>query len=382
MAVPFTINVSQERLEMIRSKVAQYDWDALADAGGWRSGVGLSDLKRLTSHWLERYDWRAQETRLNRWPHFKTEISGQTLHFIHARSDVADDSRRLPVLLIHGWPGSFLEFRSLIQPLLADGHDVVIPSLPGFAFSGRPATPIGPRRTAELLRSLMAELYGDQQFFAQGGDWGASIASWLAYQFPEAVAGLHLNAVAVNDASVKPESDAEKARLKKMGERMQAEMGYFQQQSTRPQTLNALLADSPVGVAAWIFEKFGEWADVPRDEQGTPDVWQAFDEDLLLTNIMLYLVTNSIVTSTWFYRGNMLEGAFVFPPGTGVTVPTGVAAFPDPIFDRPLRSYTERSYNIVHWNDMPSGGHFAALERPKLLLADMRSFFRALGRTR
>lgn len=177
---------------------------------------------------------------------------------------------------------------------------------------------------------------------------------------------------------MKPESDAEKARLKKMGERMQAEMGYYQQQSTRPQTLNVLLADSPVGVAAWIFEKFGEWADVPRNAEGTPDVWQAFDEDLLLTNIMLYLVTNSIVTSTWFYRGNLLEGAFVFPPGTGVTVPTGVAAFPDPIFDRPLRSYTERSYNIVHWNDMPSGGHFAALERPELLLADMRSFFRSV----
>lgn len=375
MAVPFTIEVPQGRLDAIRSRVAHYDWHALADAGGWRSGVGLADLKRLMSYWLDRFDWRAQEARLNRWPQFTTEFSGQKLHFIHARSKAPQGRPKPPVLLVHGWPGSFLEFESLIEPLQADGHDVVIPSLPGFAFSGRPASPIGPRRTAELLLGMMRELYGDQPFLAQGGDWGGITLSWLAHLFPEAVAGLHLNAVAVNDASVKPENDAEIARARRMGERMQAEMGYYQQQSTRPQTLNTLLADSPVGVAAWIFEKFGEWADVPRDAAGTPDVWQAFTEELLLTNIMLYLVTNSIVTSTWFYRGNLLEGAFVFPPGTGVTVPTGVAAFPDPIFGRPLRSHVERSYNVIHWTEMPSGGHFAALERPELLLADMRNFF-------
>jgi pimeloyl-ACP methyl ester carboxylesterase len=373
---PFVIDIPQSRLDAISRKVSAYDWGALADAGGWSSGVGIADLKRLTTYWLERYDWRTHEVRLNRLPHFTAEIAGQTLHFIHARSDVVSGGRRPPVLLVHGWPGSFLEFEKLIEPLLADGHDVVVPSLPGYAFSGRPISPIGPRKTAELMHGLMTELYGDRKFFAQGGDWGASIVAWLAYQFPASVAGLHLNMVAVNDISVKPETAVEISWRAELGERMHAEMGYFQQQSTRPQTLNALLADSPVGVAAWIFEKFAGWADVPRDEDGTPDVWKAFDEDLLLTNIMLYLVTNAIVTSTWIYRGKVLEGAPGFAAGTGVSVPTGVAAFPDPLLGRPLRSYTERSYNVVHWSEFPSGGHFAALEQPDVLLADLRQFCR------
>jgi len=361
MVTPFTIAIPVERLASIRAKVAAYDWSAVPDAGNWQSGVGLADLKRLVDHWLTRYDWRVQERKLNLLPHFTTEVAGQRLHFIHAQGN----GSRPPVLLLHGWPGSFIEFEALIAPLVADGHDVVVPSLPGYAFSGPPASPIGPRRTADLMHSLMVELFGKSRYLVQGGDWGAAIGAWMAHGYPDAVAALHLNMVLIQAEDVAPNSPDEHAWAAGRAEQRKEEAGYAQEQGTRPQTLGVALADSPVGVAAWILEKFGAW----------PDLWQAFDEDLLLTNIMLYLVESSFVTSTWMYRGRVLEGSGSFPAGARVTTPTGVAAFPDPVFSPPPRSLAQKTYNIVHWTQMPAGGHFAALEQPELLLADMRRFF-------
>jgi len=371
MAKPFTIAVPDERLAIISSKVASFDWGALPDAGGWQSGVGIADLKRLVDYWRTRFDWRAQERRLNDLPQFTTDVLGQTVHFIHARGD----GSRPPLLLLHGWPGSFLEFETLIAPLVADGHDVVVPSLPGYAFSGRPTAPIGPRRTAEIMHGLMSELFGDVRYLVQGGDWGAAIGGWMAHDHPEAVAALHLNMVLIQAADVSPKTPDELAWAARRAKLAKEETGYAQEQGTRPQTLGVAMADSPVGVAAWILEKFGAWADVPRDEQGRPDLWQAFDEDMLLTNIMLYLVEGSFITSTWMYRGRMLEGSGEFPAGSRIRVPTGVAAFPDPVFPPPPRSHARKTYNIVHWSEMAAGGHFAALEQPELLLADMRRFF-------
>lgn len=343
----------------------------MPDAEDWRSGVGLADLKLLVDYWLTRYDWRAQERRLNLLPQFAAEVQGQRLHFIHVRGD----GSRPPLLLLHGWPGSFLEFEALIAPLVADGHDVVVPSLPGYAFSGRPVSPIGPKQTAELMHGLMVELFGTRRYLVQGGDWGAAIGGWMAHAHPDAIAGLHLNMVLLQAKDVAPKKPDEVAWAAKRAELAKEETGYSQEQGTRPQTLGVAMSDSPVGVAAWILEKFGAWADVPRDAQGRPDLWQAFDEDLLLTNIMLYLVEGSFVTSTWMYRGRVLEGSGNFPAGTRIAVPTGIAAFPDPVFPPPPRSQAEKTYDIVQWTEMPAGGHFAALEQPDLLLADMRRFF-------
>lgn len=371
MPTPFTIAVPDERLADIRAGIERFDWADFPDAGGWRSGTGLADLRRLVDHWLEHFDWRAQETRLNRLPQFTADVLGQHLHFVHAKGD----GSKLPVLLVHGWPGSFIEFERLIAPLVADGHDVVVPSLPGYAFSGRPAEPIGPRRTAELFHRLMVELFGAGRYLLQGGDWGSAVTAWMAHGHPEAVAGLHLNMVLVQAADAKPTSPDEIAWAKRRSDLAKEETGYSLEQGTRPQTLGVGMSDSPVGIAAWILEKFGAWADVPRDEHGAPDLWKTFDEDTLLTNIMLYLAPKSFVTSTWMYRGRTLEGSDKFAAGTRLKVPTAVAAFPDPVFPPPPRSQAEKTYDIVQWTDMAAGGHFAALEQAGLLLADMRRFF-------
>lgn len=371
MADPFLIAVPDDRLAAIRARVAGFDWSLVPDAGAWQSGVGLADLRRLVDYWLTRYDWRAQERRLNALPQFTATVQGQRLHFLHARGD----GSRPPLLLLHGWPGSFLEFEALIAPLVADGHDVVVPSLPGYAFSGRPRAPIGPRHTAALMHGLMAVLFGDRRYLVQGGDWGAAIGGWIAHDHPAAVAGLHLNMVLLHAEDAAPRTPDEIAWADRRAALAKQETGYALEQGTRPQTLGVAMSDSPVGIAAWILEKFGAWADVPRDPHGRPDLWQAFDEDLLLTNIMLYLVEGAFVTSTWMYRGRMLEDSGKFPAGTRIAVPTAVAAFPDPVFPPPPRSHAQKTYAIAQWSEMAAGGHFAALEQPDLLLADMRRFF-------
>lgn len=369
MIEPFRIAVPEVRLADIRSRVAGFDWDAMPDAGGWRSGVGLADLRRLTDRWVDGYDWRASEARLNALPQFVEDIDGQRLHFVHARGD----GKRPPLMLVHGWPGSFIEFEALIAPLVAAGHDVVVPSLPGYAFSGRPAAPIGSRRTAELFHGLMTVLFGGRRYLLQGGDWGGAVTTWMAHLQPQAVAGLHLNML-LGAADAKPETQEERAWAARRAELSREETAYFMEQATRPQTLGVGMTDSPVGAAAWILEKFGAWADVPRDREGRPDLWTAFDVDTLLDNIMLYVAPNSFITATWMYRGCWLEGSMQLPAGARVTVPTAVAAFRDPVFPPPPRSLAAKSYNVVRWTDLARGGHFAALEQPELFLDDLRGF--------
>ncbi|MBT1265202.1 epoxide hydrolase family protein [Pseudomonas sp. VS38] len=370
MILPYTINVPDERLVAIRDKVAAYDWTRLPDLGGWKSGVGVRDLQRLVAYWLESYDWRRVEKHLNQLPNFITEIEGEHLHFVHVRGD----GSRPPILLLHGWPGSYLEFEALLEPLAADGHDVIVPSLPGFAFS-RPITGvIGPRRAGELMHGLMARLFGPTRFIVQGGDWGSGIAGWMAHDRPEALLGIHLNMadlLAQGTVATTPEEEAFVARRDVL---IDWETGYNHQQETRPQTLGVALADSPVGAAGWILEKIGTWADLPTTADGSPDLWGTFTEEQLLTNIMLYLAPSSMVTATWMYHGKRLEGSSKFPVGTRIQVPTGFAAFRDPVFVPPPRSFVEKTFNIVHWSEMPAGGHFAAWEQPALMLADLRAF--------
>ena len=310
MIDPFRIAVPDARLAAIQARVAAFAWEDMPDAGDWRSGVGLGDLRRLVDHWLGAYDWRAAEARLNALPQFMVDVDGQRLHVVHARGD----GSRPPIMLVHGWPGSFVEFKALVAPLVAAGHDVILPSLPGYAFSGRPDTPIGPRRTAGLFHALMIRLCGDRRYLLQGGDWGAAVTTWMAHLFPEAVAGLHLNML-IPAADARPEIPDELAWAKRRGELAREETGYFMLQATRPQTLGVAMSDSPVGVAAWILEKFGAWTDAPHDAAGRPDLWAAVDIDTVLTNIMLYVAPQAFVTSTWMYRGCALEGSMTLPAG-------------------------------------------------------------------
>jgi pimeloyl-ACP methyl ester carboxylesterase len=371
---PYTIEIPDERLTAIRTRVGAYDWSQLPDTGGWRSGVGINDLRRLVNYWQDRYDWRKAERRLNELPHFTADVEGERIHFVHMRGD----GSKPPLLLLHGWPGSFLEFEKLIVPLSADGHDVIVPSLPGFAFSQPITGIIGPRRAAELMHGLMVQLFGQSRYIVQGGDWGAHIASWMAYTRPEALLGFHINMVSIFAEDARPASPAEKDLFSRRDVILDWETGYNHEQETRPQTLGVAMADSPVGAAAWILEKFGKWADLPILSDGSPDLWSKFSEEELLTNIMLYIAPSSVVTATWIYHGKRLEGSDRFPAGARVQAPMGVAAFPDPVFLPTPRSFAEKTYNVVHWTDMPRGGHFAALEEPELMLADLRAFIAAL----
>lgn len=373
MIEPFRISICDARLAWIRERVAAYDWDLLPFTAGWRSGVGKADLRRLTEFWLERFDWRAIERRLNRLAHFTTEIAGQKLHFIHQRGDGSKPA----ILLLHGWPGSFLEFENLIEPLVADGHDVIVPSLPGFAFSTPLAAPIGPRAIAGLMHCLMVQCVGRSGYFVQGGDWGSSIGAWIATSHPQTCLGLHLNMVSATAEDATPSTPEERRYFARRLEIRDSEIGYSLVQGTRPQTLGAAMTDSPVGAAAWVLEKFGVWADLKRTADDSPDLWSCFSEERLLTNLMLYLGPNAFVTATWLYQGSRAENALALPKGAFITTPTGVAAFPDPVFPPPPRSWVEKSYNVVHWTDMPKGGHFAALEQPDALLADLRVFIAA-----
>jgi len=366
----YRISISDSRLAAIRDRVARYDWDQLPDAGGWGSGVGKADLRRLVDYWLERFDWRAVERRLNELPQFVADVEGERIHFIHVRGD----GSKPPLLLLHGWPGSFIEFERLLEPLRADGHDVIVPSLPGFAFSNPITGIIGPRRASELMHALMVRLFGTSRYIVQGGDWGAHIASWMAHRQPNALLGFHINMVMIFAEDAVPSTAEEEDLIARRKAILDRETGYNHEQETRPQTLGVAMADSPVGAAGWILEKFGTWADLPKRADGSPDLWARFTEEVLLTNIMLYLAPSAVVTATWIYRGKRLEGSDHFPAGTRVTVPMGIAAFPDPVFLPTPRSFAEKTYHVVHYSELPAGGHFAALEEPELMLADLRAF--------
>ena len=370
MVTRYAIDIADERLAAIRQKVAAYDLSELPDAGGWSAGVGVDDLRRLIAYWQNDFDWRETERRLNRLPNYTVDIHDERIHFLHQRGD----GSKPPVLLLHGWPGSYLEFERLLGPLSADGHDVVVPSLPGFAFSTPITGVMGPRRIAELMHALMVRLFGTTRYIVQGGDWGAHIASWMAHERPDALLGFHINMVSIFPKDAAPITSEEKDLFARRAAILDWETGYNLEQETRPQTLGVAMADSPVGAAAWILEKFGKWADLPKRNDGSPDLWSRFSEEQLLTNIMLYVAPGSVVTATWIYHGKRLEGSTWFAPGTRVTTPMGVAAFPDPVFLPTPKSFVERTYNVVHWSDMPRGGHFAALEEPDLMLADLRAF--------
>ena len=379
MIHPFRIDVPDKTLEQIRTQVANYPWHEMPDDGGWAYGTHLGYMKELCAYWLNEFDWRKQEAAINRFSHFIAPVQGIDLHFIQEKGDGPSP---LPLIISHGWPGSIVEFLDIIQPLAHpqrfggsadDAFDVIVPSLPGFGFSGRPARPIGPRKIANLFNSLMTDVLGYRNYLAQGGDWGGAISSWLGFEHAPTCQAIHINILTMRHPDG-PHGPEEEAWAVKFEHDQLLENGYRTQQATKPQTLSYAMMDSPVGVAAWIIEKFNSWSDTEGD-----NIESAHTKDSLLTNIMVYLVTKTFNTASWIYYGRREEGGrLLSTDNRRVEVPTAAALFPAELLAWPPRSYVERLYNISHWSEMPRGGHFAALEEPELLIDDIRAFARTL----
>jgi microsomal epoxide hydrolase len=382
---PFTVPVEAAEVDWIMERVKAHRWIPEPANAGWAYGANRQYLEGLREHWLTRFDWPAAVAGLNALPHFRAPVGDLNLHFIHRRSSRADAR---PLLISHGWPGSVFEFAHLIDRLAepedpaAPAFHVVAPSLPGFAWSDAPTAPIGPRAVAGLYDRLMTEVLGYPRYIAQGGDWGCVISAWLGLD-SSAVTAIHLNGYGLRNADMAPQSEAEGKWLAWALRIRETETAYLMLQGTKPQSLGYAMMDSPMGVAAWLAEKFCGWSDLSADD-GRPASAQLpftqppFTYDQMLTNIMIYLTTRSFVTATWIYRGMFEEGGFTIPEGRRIEQPVGVAAFPHDLLAFPPRSMVERGYNVVHWTDMPRGGHFASLEEPELFLTDVRRFVASL----
>jgi epoxide hydrolase len=365
---PFRVEVPDAVLEDLRDRLARTRWPDQIPGSGWGYGTDLAYLRELCEYWRTGFDWRAQEDRLNRWPHFLTEIDGQQIHFIHARSD---DPGALPLIMSHGWPDSVSGFLEVIEPLRENFH-VVVPSLPGYGWSGPTAEPgWDVQRVADAWAALMARL-GYDRYGVQGGDWGAMISATLAARAPEHVVGLHSNMLMAfpEDASNIALTDEETADLEAAGTFLQMGSAYQEIQGKNPQTLGYGLTDSPAGLAGWIVEKFRAWT----DNNGSPE--DALTRDQILTNLTVYWVTKTINSSIRLYCETQRTGQYGLI-GDYVEVPTAAAVFPNEMFRTP-RAYAETRFNIVRYTRFDRGGHFAALEEPDLLVDDIRTFFKEL----
>ena len=379
MIKPFKVEISDKFLQNIYSKVKNYPWHEMPDDGGWAYGTNLNYMKEISKYWIEKFDWRKTEEKINKFQNFKSNIDGIDIHFIHEKGS---GSNSRPLLLSHGWPGSIVEFLHIIDQLAhpekfggkeEDAFDVIVPSLPGFGFSGRPSRPIGPRKMASIFNTLMADILGYKKYIAQGGDFGGTIATWLAYDYPKILAGIHIN-ILITRHPDGPQTKEEKDWQERFKKEQRIEDGYRTQQATKPQTLSYAMMDSPVGVAAWIIEKMRGWSDIKNN-----DIESAYSKDTLLSNIMVYLVTKTFNTSSWIYYGRREEGGRFLPKeDLPLKVPTAAALFPKEYLEWAPRSYVERIYNIQRWTEMPKGGHFAALEQPDLLIKDIREFANSL----
>jgi epoxide hydrolase len=373
---PYRIDVPQSQLDDLHKRLDRTRWPSELPDVGCSRGVPVDYLQELAAFWRTEYDWRAWEARLNTFPQFMTEIDGATIHFLHVTSP---EPNALPLILTHGWPGSIVEFLEIIGPLTdpaahggdpADAFDVVVPSMPGYGFSG-PTNEPGwtTRRIATAWAELMQRL-GYERYGAQGGDWGSTVSRNLGLVAPEQVAGVHLNFLLTfptgDPAELEGLTEEEQERLARLEQFGTEQSGYLAIQGTRPQTLSYGLTDSPVGQLAWIVEKFKEWtdsADVPED---------AVDRDQMLTNVMLYWLTGTARSAADLYR----EDGAAWGEIEISDVPTGLALFPAEM-GQPIRKLAEReNTNIIHWSEFDRGGHFAAMEEPDLLIEDVREFFR------
>jgi microsomal epoxide hydrolase len=375
---PFNINVAQSILDDLHERLAHTRWPDVVQEAGWEYGTNLNYLRELTNYWQYTFDWRKQEAMLNQFAHFRAKVDGLGIHFIHERGKGPNPT---PIIITHGWPGSFFEMVKII-PLLtdpgshgadpADSFDVIVPSLPGFGFSDRPTiSGMTLLKTAEVWARLMTETLGYPRFAAAGGDIGSGVTQSLALTHPKLLVGIYLTYLgSSSSAQYHDLSEAERHHLSAVQRWMQQEGAYEHLQATKPQTLAYGLNDSPVGLAAWIIEKFRSWSDCDGE------IERSFSKDELLTTIMIYWVTETLNSSIRTYY----ENAHALPSlqaGLYIDVPTGFALFPKEI-ELPPREWAERTLHIQHWTQMPRGGHFAALEEPELFVEDVRAFFRPL----
>lgn len=375
---PFQIYVSEEQLSDLRERLQNTRWPHAIEVSNWSYGTDARYLAGLTEYWQTAFDWRKQERRLNALPQFRADVSGLNIHFIHVVSQRSD---AIPLLLCHGWPGGINEFEKVIQPLSnpqsasLPAFHLVIPSMPGYGFSDAPRTAgvanVG--YIADLWGELMQSL-GYDRFAVQGGDWGAWVAIAITRRMPERIIGAHLNYVPARFLPAPEPQTATPEEREYLAHRRiwtEEESAYAQIQGTKPQTLGFALGDSPVGLAAWIVEKFYGWSGCKGD------IESAFTKDELLTNISLYWFTNSILTAMTIYKESRLEMSQTPWQPHVSPVPIAVAQFPYEI-PFPPRSHVAKYLNIVRWTHMQSGGHFAALESPHELTEDIQSFFTSL----
>lgn len=375
----FHIQVEEKVLNDLRAKLGQVRWPDQMDGAEWEQGTELSYLQSLVAYWRDSFNWRQQEAELNRLAHFRSEVDGLSIHFIHERGVGPSP---LPIILTHGWPDSFTRYQKII-PLLTDpashggdpmdSFDVIVPSIPGFGFSSRPnLRGVNSFQVAELWAKLMTKELGYPRFAAAGGDIGSGVTRYLAAANPELLVGIHLTDIGILRDLLAPSgrTDLTERELRYRSiatEWIAREGAYMSLQSTKPQTLAYGLSDSPVGLAGWIVEKFRTWSDCGGN------LGRSFTKDELLTNIMIYWLTGTIGSSTRMYY----ENSHTLPPLGHIDVPTGIALFPADILLPPQES-AERRLNIARWTTMPRGGHFAAMEEPELLADEIRAFFRPL----
>ncbi|MDA1092026.1 MAG: epoxide hydrolase [Acidobacteria bacterium] len=377
---PFEIRVSDEALDDLRRRLAAARWPVDVPGVAWSYGTDRAYLEELVDYWRNDYDWRTHEAALNAFDHYTTTVDGQRLHFVHQKGRGPSP---FPLLMTHGWPGTIWEMLPSVTPLsdpaahggdAGDAFDVILPSIPGFGFSGEPAVGTDIARTAELWVALMDKL-GYARFAAYGSDWGAGVTRHLGARFPDRLVGIHTPG-SPGVLQREAETDEERAYLERAQQWSVDETGYQRIQGTKPQTLAYGLTDSPVGLAAWITEKLRSWS----DSHG--DVESRFTKDQILTLVSIYWHTNTIGTSVRYYYANGLGSSRPRTPGGPVRVPEGYAEF----LGNPFRNQIPRSFvaelpdNVTHWSIFESGGHFPAIEEPELLVSDLRTFFRPLRR--
>lgn len=376
---PFTIDIPQQALDDLASRLANARWPEPETCDDWSQGIPLSYTRELVQYWSEHYDWRRCERKLNSWPQFKTTIDGLDIHFIH-RTSPHEQAR--PLILSHGWPGSVIEFHKVIDALADptqhggsadDAFHVVAPSLPGYGFSDKPTrTGTDVAAIGRMWGKLMARL-GYGQYFAQGGDWGSIITQSMAQTETGHCQGVHITLpiVGPDPDTMADLSPAEQSALEAMTFYQEWDSGYSKQQSTRPQTLAYALADSPVGQMAWVIEKFYAWTDCEKDGVKHPE--NVLSKDELLDNVMLYWLNNAAGSSARLYWES-----FNSPSMDPITMPVGCTVYPKEIF-RSSRRWAEKRYTqLVYWSEPDKGGHFAAIEQPESFIEEVRGCFRKL----
>ena len=376
---PFKVDIPQAALEDLKDRIANTRWPEKEAVDDWSQGIPLAYTQELATYWAEKYDWRRWESTLNSWDQFTTTIDDISIHFLHIRSPHKD---ALPMVITHGWPGSIVEFHKVIAPLTdptahggkaEDAFHLVIPSIPGFGFSGKPThTGTGAEQVGKIWGKLMARL-GYDRYVAQGGDWGALITQCMGQTETEHCAAIHINMPICppDKEGMQDMTEFELAALTSMGEYNEWDSGYSKQQSTRPQTLAYGLADSATGQMAWIVEKFWSWMDCGEGADQNPE--NILSKDELLDNVMMYWLTNTAASS-----GRLYWESFANTNLDPINIPVGASIFPKEIFRASRRWAEKRFSNIIYWNTLDQGGHFAALEQPQVFVQELRMCFASL----